>query len=100
MHISSTATSGGGRETARTDLAGNCLRYRYQKFPVSVFRVEGTGQHNFFLLVQGPVATGNDQVCFVFMEKEGSNYAFPAHAGCAPCTFTSNVCCSPLCEIA
>lgn len=34
----------------------------------------------FFLLVQGPVATGNNQICFVLMDKEASNYAFPRHA--------------------
>lgn len=53
------------------------------------------------LLVWGPVATGNDQICFVLMEKEASNYAFPTHAVCAPCTFTCNASCSSLlCEIA
>lgn len=80
-HISSTVTSDGDRETARTDLAGNCLRHGHQKFPLSVFKIEGIGLQNFFfLLVQGPVATGNDQIYFVLMDKEASNYAFPRHA--------------------
>lgn len=37
-----------GQEKAKTNLAGNSSRCRHQKFPVCVFRTEGTGQHKFY----------------------------------------------------